>query len=571
MSEQYFTELITRARTARSPEAIANLLKPVLFEMSAEFDQYLEALLASTAADSSAARTLKLIARVWREQQSANRREVQLRGFVRTLATAEAEEWPDLLIAGMDPNGTALDDDELQKVIRLLEKREAHPELVRGLERGLKTYLQMETTLLDWLYGDRALGFVRSGPWGYWAQQLPIGTLRSLFEALDRGESARHFLNSESLGADTWVEMTVLLRRIERYLVRSFETRYPNLDERARTAILTSTFLTFAIFWADFAQAIVRRPALSEASFKNALQSLRSFASQPYFPLYGGLLALFDGPYLRTAITYLGEPLRADATSLEKAKVLNLLGYTARFLGDYERSVALHREALEDLDPTSDPRVRIANLVNQGSTHLRLRAFETAIELFERALVYARQSGDTAGSAHALANLGNAVSQQLQFQEALDPEAYERAESYLNQGLERAREAKERTAEVVALTGLGALKQYLGHHDEALTHLDIGLSLAAAEGDLWWQGIARAARAEVFNSLGAPERSAVDAVLAMLMLERAGSADWRQPAGLVLILRTRLADNFRPVLEAARIEATAIERVQALLAQYTEN
>ncbi|AGY60362.1 tetratricopeptide repeat protein [Gloeobacter kilaueensis] len=573
MSDEHFERIIAQARTARSPAAIAHLLKPVLFEMAPEFEIFLERLVATTPSESSAARTLRLIARVWRELQSANERELQLRQFIRELASAGTEEWPALLVNGMDPNGRlALSDDEWQKVAALLEKREGLPvELAVSLRQSLAVYLRIEANLLDWLYtGNSTLGFTRTGPWGSWAALLPVGTARTLLEALDRGESARDFLAAESLDALGWIELTVLLRRIERHLVRSFEQRYPNLPATSRVAVLASTFLTFAIFWADFAQALVRQSALSEASFQNALQILRAFASQPYFPLYGGLLAIFDGPYLRAALTYMGEPLRLGSTPIEKAKLLNLLGYTARLLGDYPRSLALHREALEALEGESDPRVRVANLINQGSTQLRLREFAAASELFERALVYARQVGDRTGQAHALANLGNAYSLALQFEEVLDPERYELAAAYLQQGLEASRQAKERPAEMVALTGLGALQLFLNRAEEALPLLEQSLQLASGLGDLWWEGTARAALAEALVNLDRPLLAVGQAAIAMLTLDRVGSIDWRQPASLLVVLRTRLGDDFNQALQAAKLGEGALGRVEALLRLYLE-
>ncbi|UFP92750.1 hypothetical protein [Gloeobacter morelensis] len=574
MGNAYFDNLITRARSARSPEAIAHLLKPVLLEMGDEFDAYLEQLLAATAAESSTARTLKLIARIWRELQSTNRREMQLRAYTRDLAEAAPDGWPGLLLAGMDLNGPlALTDDEWQTVAALLEKRGEEPSrLAVGLRRGLTLYFQMEANLLDWLYtaGREPLGFVRTGPWGAWAGRLPAGQLRALFEALDRGESAGNFRAADKFDATAWIELTVLLRRIERHLVRSFEQRFANLGEQARLQILTSTFLTFAIFWADFAQAMVRQRALSQASFQNALQILRAFAAQPYFPLYGGLLAVFDGPYLRAALTYLGEPLRADGMAAEKAKVLNLLGYTARLLGDYPRSLALHREALADPDNLTEARVWVAHWVNQGSTHLRLREFDAAVELFERALVYARQSGDLPGQAHALANLGNARTQALQFQEVLDAERYGEAEHYLQQGLELSRRAKERPAEVVALAGLGSLRLLMSRSGEAVALLEQGLTLAGGLADLWWEGTLRAALAEALASVEQPEAAVGQAAAAMLLLERLGVSDWRQPAGLLVVLRNRLDAGFAAALEAAGLSPTTRERVDHLLGKYTD-
>jgi tetratricopeptide (TPR) repeat protein len=572
MSEATFANLIAKARNARSPEAIAHLLKPVLIELSDEFNQYLEHLLATTSAESSAARTLKLIARIWRDLEAGNQREIQLRNFARSLANSEATERPMQLLAGLDPNGELmLADDELQQLIRLLEKREDGPQdLAAGLQRGLNNYLRMEARLLDWMYGGESnLGFVKSGPWGAWATQLPQGTLRSLFESLDRGEPASEFLRAESLDLETWAEITILLRRIERYLIRAFETRYPNLSDQTRTTILTSTFLTFAIFWADFAQALVRNPSLSQASFQSALQILRSFASQTYFPLYGGLLALFDGPYLRAALAYLGEPLRASASFSEKAKMLNLLGYTCRYLGDYQRSIALHREALQ-VEMPDQRQVQIANWINLGSTYLRLKEFETAVELFERALVYARQIGDASGEAHALANLGNGRSLVLQSQEILDADEYGSAEMYLLQGLERSRQVRSRAAEVAALTGLGALKLFLGNNTEAVNYLEQSLTLARAEGDLWWQGSSHAYLAEALYSLDQPEEALIQAATAMILLERLGSTDWRQPAGLLSILQGKLGERFSTSLEQSVLGRTGTEQVQALLQRYKE-
>jgi len=568
----YFDSLIAKAKGARSPEAIANLLRPVLLEMGNEFDAYLETLLASTPAESSTARTLKLIARVWRELAASNRRELQLREFARALAAAEAQQRPQTLLAGLDPNGAlVLLDHELIQVLRLLEKRTDGPAaMVAGLRRGIEHYTRMEANLLDWLYGagESGLGFVKTGPWGAWARQLPAGGAHDLLEALERGESAERFLADGDLDEEAWCEILILLRRIERYLLRSFETRYPNLSERVRTGILTSIFLSFAIFWADFAQALVRRPAFAEASFQSALQILRAFATQDYFPLYGGLFAVFDGPYLRTALAYLSEPLRTGIAPIERAKMLNLLGYTCRHLGEYERSIALHREALEGSAALEEPRVVIANLVNLAATHQRSRQFSEAIDRCERALVYARQYGDGVGEAHALAGLGLARACDLQSREIADPDAYTGARAYLEQGLEQSRRTHTRSAELAALTGLGALELALGASGAAGGHLGEALAVAQAEGDPWWEATVRAALAESLHARNQSEAAVVHAAAAALQLSRLGSADWFECAGLLVVLRGKLDDRFLAALSAAGFTAEALDALDALLEHY---
>ena len=92
------------------------------------------------------------------------------------------------------------------------------------------------------------------------------------------------------------------------------------------------------------------------------MQILRSFAQQKYFPLYGGIFASFSGDSLRSALNYLDEPLRTVEGTQEKARILTLLGYSLRALGQLEVAKAFQEQALEIARAAGDRACEIANL-----------------------------------------------------------------------------------------------------------------------------------------------------------------------------------------------------------------
>jgi hypothetical protein len=58
--------------------------------------------------------------------------------------------------------------------------------------------------------------------------------------------------------------------------------------------------------------------------------------------------------------------------------------------------------------------------------------------------------------------------------------------------------------------------------------------------------------------------------MAALLLVRLGSIDWRQPAGLLVVLRGRLGDGFAVALADGGIGAEGIEGIEQLLRRYGE-
>lgn len=440
-------------------------------------------------------------------------------------------------------------------------------QLIDGIRMGIASWRTLEPHLISWMYEQgQNLGFEgipgQRGPWQFWAQQVSSPLLRSLFQGLALNQPMVESIGRQENTLRDWVDLALSLQLMQRGLVNWFEQQ--PYDSKWGTQQAIATFLSFAVLWGQLSAGVVQ-PTVQDASaslsaagleqgcFQMALQTLRSFTQRSYFPLYGGVFALLSGRHLQDALNYLDAPLRQAEGTQEKARMLTLLGYSQRALGQIDQALTFHQQALEIAQTADDTACEIANLNHISRTHLAQRRYSEAISYSQRALILARQRGDRLGEANALTNLGYAQILTAQQIERLIPEASETAIGYLKEGLRLAEQLGDRQSQALCHNSLGIAYGLLEQPAAAIPYLQQGLQAAQRSGDLYLQGLNWAYLAESYYRTGDRIQAITSALLALYGLEQIQAPEQRQPKGLLSVLQGQLGrDNFQEVVAQCR-------------------
>ncbi len=341
------------------------------------------------------------------------------------VVSAPAPERLNILLQALDPNQEhKLDRAQIQLTIKLLQSVanirlepadfEQLRQLSLGLDRGLKLLPALEPHLVSWIYkSGQQIGFggaTESGPWSLWARQIDRPLIQALFNTIGRQQSVSDVSATKSSGDEgEWTELAIVLQSIQLALVSWFDAQMYDRAWGQRMAF--STLITFAAIWCELANGVGRatginsshREAIAKACFQVTLQILRSAAQRPNFPLYGGIFAAFTGETLRDTLSYFDLPLKQVAGTQEKGRLLTILGYSQRSLGQIDRAVELHQEALEIANRAGDRPCEIANLNHLSRMSIGQKNYQQAISFSQRALILARQTGDKLGRSTAAA------------------------------------------------------------------------------------------------------------------------------------------------------------------------
>ncbi len=528
-------------------------------------------------------RALKTIQGEWQRWQTHNQANESLSSAVRQIASAPEAEQLTALLSVLDPNRNPplnlAQWSQLAALLRTTGTPSSHPEaqetavqeLAEGIRRGLESWSRLEGHLVSWMYDQSRgqLGFDgvpgQQGPWALWAKQVNSPVPHELFQTLATDQSAVEWVeHRRQFDASDVVELAVVLRCLQQGLVSWFDKLVYDAKVGAKLSI--STFLGFSVIWSQLAngfnQASTVNPGwsgLTDACFQITLQILRTFSQREYFPLYGGVFASFSGKYLRGALDYLSEPLQRSEGTQEKARILTLLGYSFRVQGQIDRAIAFHQQALKLARQSDDRPCEIANLNHLSRTYAAQENYSEAIDTSQRALILSRQVGDRLGEANALASLGYSEVFQAQSLEHAEPDVYERAVYYLQQGLELAEKVGDRQSQALCLSSLGIAQVALEQYQEAIEPLQRGVQAAQFSGDLYLQGINLVYLAEAHHRLQNPGQALYAACLSMYLLEQIGSSTWRQPAGLLTVLKGQLgSDAFQSLLLQQRPAIIAV-------------
>jgi tetratricopeptide (TPR) repeat protein len=518
-------------------------------------------------------RALKTIQGEWERYQKEHQTTAAIASTTQAILLAESSQRFLVLLKAIDANDVnSLAPEQLKQLAKELEQTPTlafNPGLSQeiyqfatGIKNGLASSQRLEEHLISWMYDqNRSLGFEgaagQQGPWELWAKQVQNPFLKQLFQTLSSNQSIVDLVGGQRTNLSDWIELAITLQYVQRSLVTWFEKQ--PYDSKWGTKQAISTFLTFAVIWSQLSSGVDEsnnlseemQQQLSQGCFQIMLQILRAFSQRPYFPLYGGVFALFSGNYLRETLIYLDEPLQRVEGTQEKARILTLLGYSLRTAGRNDRAIAFHQQALEIAQKAGDRVCEIANLNHLSRTFIARRNFSEAISSSQRALVLARQSGDRLGEANALTNLGYSEVLNARQQECMDPGQYETAVEYLKQGLKLSEQSitshldnfAARQSQALCYNSLGIAHVILGQIQMAMAYLEKGVEAAQFSGDLFLQGLNYSFLAEVSYAQSNRDRALLTACLGMYLLERIQAEEWRQPAGLLAILQGQLGDE----------------------------
>ncbi|MEO1429221.1 MAG: tetratricopeptide repeat protein [Cyanobacteria bacterium J06633_8] len=499
-------------------------------------------------------RALKTIQTQWKQVEQQNKATESILSAAREITTAPENERLAIFLRVTDPNSKhPLNQKQLQQLAKSLQKNaetfklDYLNEFAGGITRGISSWGKLQQHLISWMYEQNraSIGFGgipgENGPWATWGKQVDGEFSKGLFRTLAKQESPIEFAqNHRSIGLSDWVELTLSLQYLQRGLVNWFDQQAYNVKAGSNLSI--STFLTFSIIWSQLGNGFGVDTSYGSAAWQIVLQILRNFSQRPYFPLYGGIFASFSGDYLKNALSYLDEPLQRVEGTQEKARILTILGYSQRALGQYESSVKFHQQALEIARNAEDKACEIANLNHLSRTYVELKNYTEAINNSQRALIFSRQAGDKVSEANALANLGYSEVMQAQESEA-EAESYEMAINYLKQGLNLSEKLGDLQSKGLCLSSLGVAYIVTEQASEAIKNLEEGFKTAQTSGDLYLQGLNLANLAEANYSLANFERAIYTASLGMYILNQIASKEWHKPARLLSILQNQLGEE----------------------------
>ncbi|MEL7502541.1 MAG: tetratricopeptide repeat protein [Cyanobacteria bacterium J06554_6] len=539
-------------------------------------------------------RALKMIQGEWDHWQQDNQMSaalVEIAEFISAdledEAPSEVEDRLQPLLAALDPNQPdTLRRDEIKKLAVLLEDQAEQTtdpavllDLAAGLQQGLKTWQQLESDVVSWIYeqGQATVGFGGSveqrGPWASWAKKVSSPDLKRLLDGLAKGDV--DVAVPAPLSLESWVEIALVLQRLQLSLVNWFDKQ--PYDPKAGKRLTIATFITFTVIWSQLSNrfAELQQDALAAGGFQVALQILRQFSQQTYFPLYGSLFAALSGEPLQAVLDYLDQPLRQVPNTTAKARILTLLGYSQRALGRYPRALRFHQLALRISQEASDRICEIASLNHLSRTYAAQENYAKAIETSQRALVLSRESGDRLGEANALANYG--YSEVFMARQQLETDRYESILSYLQRGLQLSEQTQDLSSQALCANSLGIAQVQLDQPEAAVKSLQKGLYVAQNLGDMALQGMSYAYLSEAYRALENTNKAIATGCLGMYTLKQIESEQWRYPASVLSIIYGAIGpDTFQKTLEQFRpqlmqqIGVDGYDYLPKLLTEYRE-
>ena len=537
-------------------------------------------------------RALKTIQGEWERWEKQNQTQEAIATSVRQIINTESRERLTSLLNAIDPNQKQpLTLNQLQKLGQTLQNQKLQttdPDLEKdlqqfttGITKGLEAWQRLQPYLVSWIYDQSRgqLGFggtpEQRGPWVLWSKQVNSSFPEGLFNTIALEKSIVEFAGKASIEGSDLVELAVILQCLQRGLVEWFDKLIYDAKVGAKLSI--STFLTFAAIWCQLADGFQARPSLNNSCFQVTLQILRAFSQREYFPLYGGIFASFSGEYLQNALSYLDEPLQRIQGTQAKGRILTLLGYSQQTLGQYLKAMEFHKKALEIAQETEDKSCEIANLNHLSRTSVAMKDYGEAINYSQRALMFSRQVGDKRGEANALANFGFSEVFQARQQEVMETEVYETAINYLQQGLKLSENLGDGQSKSLCFSSLGIAFMVLEKPEDALLYLAGGWQAAQYSGDLYLQGLNLAYLAQAYYNLQNFEKAVFAGCLGMYLLEQIGANEWRQTAGLMVVLKGQLGEEFNEIFDRKRSEILPVigvdgyDYISELLLKYQQS
>ena len=537
-------------------------------------------------------RALKTIQGEWERWEKEHQTQEAIASSVQDIVNAEPEERLTVLLNAIDPNNKQpLTLKQLQELAKTLQTQQTQAtnsdlekdlrQLASGITNGIQAWQRLQPYLVSWIY-DQSRGQIgfggtpeQKGPWVLWSKQVNSSFPEGLFNTIALQKSIVEFAGKANIEASNLVELAIILQCLQRGLVEWFDKLIYDAKVGAKLSI--STFLTFANIWCQLADGFQARPSLNNSCFQVTLQIFRAFSQREYFPLYGGIFASFSGEYLQNALSYLDAPLQRFQGGQAKARILTLLGYSQQTLGQYLKAIDFHKQALEISQQTDDKLCEIASLNHLSRTCVAMQDYSEAISYSQRALMFSRQVGDKKGEANALANFGFSEVFRARQQELMETEVYESAINYLQQGLKLSENLGDGQSKSLCFSSLGIAFMVLEKPEDALLYLAGGWQAAQYSGDLYLQGLNLAYLAQAYYSLQNLDKAVFAGCLGMYLLEQIGANEWRKTAGLMIVLKGQLGEEFPQILNRKRSEFLPIigvdgfDYISELLHKYQES
>jgi len=522
-------------------------------------------------------KALAMIKKVWQQWQKEKQETEAYRKVIQAIVNAPRGERLIILLQTLDHQNWT--DAQIEQLAKLLTEQTTSSgenlelalelkQLSLGLLRGLHSLSALKEHITSWMYESSTgqLGFGSTnrqpGPWTVWGEKVKSPLAKQLFEILqNENKSVQEVtkLPTESKLSDL-VELVILLGGLQQRLVKWFDLQPYSVKWGKYYSC--STLMTFAIIWGELSNGFDRaieldielRQQLVKGCFEVTLQILRTFAQRDDFPLYGGIFASFSGQRLQYTFEYLDRPLRELEGTREKGRILTILGYSGQILGRYDQAKELYAESLKIARATQDYACEIANLNHLSRISIAQKDYVAAIDFAQRSLILARQKGERLGECNALVNLGYSQVLDAHQREQMEKEIYQQSIESLKQALtltERldgvyGTEYMRLSAQTLACHSLGIAYLILEELELAIEYLQKGLEFSRLMGDQYFQGLNLVYLAEAYYKLPDLDLALFYGCLAMYLLEQISAPQWRQAAGLVLIVKGKIGDSAMP-------------------------
>jgi tetratricopeptide (TPR) repeat protein len=525
-------------------------------------------------------RAIKLLQQAWEQWQKKYQAQSQCNVAVQQILAAPAEQRLGILLQILDPNQSyVFKHPQIQQLAQLLQQTADSltdesvafelRQYAAGLIDGLKSIAELEPDLISWIYDlpNRAVGFGEvtqsSGPWAIWSKNVSNPLAKELFHQQAKNQSAATVIQAQNtIHWKDWVSLMVLMRDLQTGLVTWFDKQA--YSAKVGQDLSGVTFIVFAMIWSELSHGLKtvslysEKEPLSQACFQMTLQTLRAFAQRPNFPLYGGVFASFSGDTFRDTIDYLDQPLNYVENIQEKARILTILAYSQQWIGNNQKALNFHQEALELSRQTQDKTCEIANLNHLSRLNWRNNDYNSAINQAQRALILARQVGDKKGEAYSLVSLGFCEILIAKQQRTVTLEDLESSINYLQQGLKLSEKFNDILNQALSLIGLGIAYVTLEQPLQAVPFLEQGLSVLHSGGERSLQALTHAYMAEAYYQLQRQELAVYHGCLGMYLLQQQNNLQWQQAAALIMILQGKFGvEQFNTILSQHRSKIIA--------------
>ncbi|MDJ0508737.1 MAG: hypothetical protein QNJ64_05735, partial [Crocosphaera sp.] len=212
-----------------------------------------------------------------------------------------------------------------------------------------------------------------------------------------------------------------------------------------------------------------------------------------------------------------------------------------------------HLEALEISQEASDKPCEIANFNHLSRICIYEKDYNQAINYSQRALMFARQVGDKLGEANGLINVGYSEVFRARDIEQINPEIYESAINYLQQGATLAERLEDYQSQALAYNSLGIAYVIISQPSAAITALEKGIKMALNSGNTYLQGLNFTYLSEAYYTLENLSQAVYYGSLGMYLLHQIDSNEYRQSAGLLTIIKGKVnVQEFQNLLEQNR-------------------